>query len=113
MPESASDFVFAVIAEELGFIGVLAVITAIGCIVWKLWVYIQRTRDSFALVFLFGTLSYLVAQSFLVIGMNIGIMPITGLPLPLISAGGSSCIATLILLGICHKIGISASQNHT
>jgi rod shape determining protein RodA len=107
LPESASDFVFAVIAEELGFVGVLAVVGAIACIAWKLWTYIQRTRDPFAFIVLFGTMSYLLAQSFLVIGMNIGIMPITGLPLPLISAGGSSFMATMILLGICHRIGTS------
>jgi rod shape determining protein RodA len=105
LPEAASDFVFAVIAEELGFVGVLAIVIAIGFILWKLWRYIMATRDPFAFIFLFGTLSYLLMQSFLVMGMNIGIMPITGLPLPLISAGGSSFLATMILLGISHRIG--------
>ncbi len=105
LPEASSDFVFAVIAEELGFIGAVVVIVTLGVITWKLWKSIQLTRDPFAFVFLFGSLSYLVTQSFLVIGMNMGIMPITGLPLPLVSTGGSSCIATMILFGICHRIG--------
>lgn len=105
LPEVSSDFIFAVIAEELGFIGVLSVIIALGIIIFRLWLYMMETKDHFSFLFLIGVTSYLLVQSFMVIGMNIGILPVTGVPLPLVSAGGSSMLTTLCMLGIGHHIG--------
>lgn len=103
VPEIAADFIFAVVAEELGFIGALATITAFVIIFLRLCWYVQRVNDHFSLVICAGALIYLATQTILTIGMNIGLVPVTGLPLPLISAGGSSMISTLFLLGICHN----------
>lgn len=107
LPEATSDFIFAVVAEELGLFGVLILFSALGVIVWRLISFAQRAQDSYSFVMILGVLCYLVFQSTLVIGMNIGLLPITGVPLPLVSAGGSSMIATLIMLGLVHRIGMA------
>jgi rod shape determining protein RodA len=107
LPEATSDFIFAVIAEELGFFGVLILFSALAILVWRLIVYARRAQDSYSFVMVLGVLCYMVFQSTLVIGMNIGLLPITGVPLPLVSAGGSSMIATLLMLGLAHRIGMA------
>lgn len=104
LPEVSTDFIFAALAEEMGFIGAVAVIATYGIIFFRLWKYLQNNSDSFSFILLVNTLSYISIQTFLTIGMNVGILPITGLPLPLISAGGSSLFATLILLGLAHNV---------
>lgn len=106
LPEVASDFIFAAIAEELGFIGVVLLISAFAIIVWRLWIYARRAEDYYAFIFLIGVIIYITFQSVLVMGMNIGLMPVTGLPLPLVSRGGSSMVVTLLLLGIAHRMGM-------
>lgn len=107
LPEVGSDFIFAAIAEELGFIGSLAVCIAIGLILFRLYLYIRSTKDLFAFVLLLGFFIYYMTQSMFVIGMNMGLLPVTGVPLPLVSAGGSSLLATLIFFGVVHRIGMT------
>lgn len=107
LPEASSDFIFAVIAEDLGFVGVLLLFTSLGIILWRCIVYAQRSQDAYSFAMVLGVLFYFVFQSTLVIGMNIGLLPITGVPLPLVSAGGSSMIATMIMLGLAHRIGMA------
>lgn len=107
LPEATSDFVFAVIAEELGLFGVTLLLAALSVIVWRLVTYAKRAQDSYSFVMVVGVMCYMVFQSSLVIGMNIGLLPITGVPLPLVSAGGSSMIATLLMLGLVHRIGMA------
>lgn len=108
LPEATSDFIFAVVAEEFGFVGVVALLLAIGTILFRLWRAAYRSQDPFAFVFIIGVWVYLFIQSTLVIGMNIGVLPVTGVPLPLISAGGSSMLATLTMLGLAHRMSIEA-----
>ena len=110
LPEVSSDFIFAVVAEELGFIGVLATLAAFMIILFRLWRYLINAKDGFSFVFTLGSFVYLFVQSIMVIGMNIGLLPITGLPLPLVSAGGSSMLITLAILGINHNIGLSSEK---
>lgn len=107
LPEATSDFIFAVIAEELGFFGVLALLIALSVLLYRIWLGMVQARDQFAFVFIYGVFIYLLIQSIMVIGMNIGILPVTGVPLPLISAGGSSMLATLIMLGIVHNVRVN------
>lgn len=107
LPEASTDFVFAVIAEELGFVGVLVTLAAFGLVLLRLWSYMKRAKNFFSFLLVLGAGSYIAVQSLFLIGMNAGIFPVTGVPLPLVSAGGSSLLMTLWLLGIVHNIGIS------
>ena len=106
LPEVSSDFIFAALAEELGFFGVAAFCIALGLLLFRLWraLHTSRHRESFFIIA--GVFFYLFIQSSLVIGMNIGLIPVTGVPLPLVSAGGSSFIVTCLLLGIAHRLSI-------
>ncbi|MFH1426690.1 MAG: FtsW/RodA/SpoVE family cell cycle protein [Candidatus Kerfeldbacteria bacterium] len=106
LPEVTSDFIFAAIAEELGFISVLGILGSIGMILFRLWVYMSRTKDMYVFLFCFGVFVYFLSQSFLVLGMNMGLLPVTGVPLPLVSAGGTSMVITLLAFGIVHRMGL-------
>lgn len=107
LPEASSDFIFAVIAEEFGFIGVFVLFLGYAVIVWRLWRWMIQARNNYTFLILLGVCTYLVLQSTLVIGMNTGLLPVTGVPLPLLSAGGTSMLATLVMLGLAHAIGLA------
>ncbi|MBI2411087.1 MAG: rod shape-determining protein RodA [Candidatus Kerfeldbacteria bacterium] len=111
LPEVSSDFIFAVIAEEFGFIGVLLLFTAWFIIIFRLWRTLWYTKAPYTFLIILGTISYLAVQTVMVVGMNVGLLPVTGVPLPLVSAGGSSMIMTLILLGICHAISVHQTND--
>ena len=100
LPEFRTDFIFASISEELGFIGSsLIVILYFSSLSYILRIS-ERVSDKFGFLIIFGTISMFAFQVFVNIGMNIGLLPITGITLPLISYGGSSLIATLLSLGM-------------
>lgn len=100
LPERETDFIFAVIAEELGFIGAGVVVLLFAFIIWRLWRSSRWLTDDSARYLVAGYCALLFGQVLINIGMNIGIMPVTGIPLPFISAGGSSLLAMLLGLGI-------------
>lgn len=100
LPEKHTDFVFAAISEELGFIGGFTTIVGLFMVLWRLTVYINHAKSPEARMYLAGLFLTLTIQSLIHIGMNLGLLPITGVPLPLVSAGGSSFLATMIGLGI-------------
>lgn len=100
LPERQSDFIFASISEELGFVGAGLTIAALFLILWRLTVYMGMARSPEARMYLAGLFLTLTAQISVHIGMNLGLLPITGVPLPLISAGGSSLLGTMIGLAI-------------
>ena len=100
LPEKQTDFVFAAVGEELGFIGVILMLSAIFIIFWRLTFYMENAVSLAARAFVSGLFLTLLAQVFVHVGMNLGWLPITGLPFPLVSAGGSSFLATMIGLGI-------------
>lgn len=104
LPEPETDFIFAVLAEELGLIGVLVLFAGFFFILYRLIIISRKTMDNFAAFFCLGLASLFVLQSFINIGMNIGIAPVTGIPLPLMSVGGSSLLAFCIALGIASSI---------
>ena len=100
LPERHTDFIFASLAEELGIIGSLFVIFCLGGLLYRLLTLATHSPSSSSRLIYIGTFSYLFFQTFINIGMNIGIAPVTGVTLPLISYGGSSVLATAITLGI-------------
>jgi rod shape determining protein RodA len=100
LPEMHTDFIFASVAEELGFVGAITILIFSFFILWRLTVFMESSESPAARSYIMGVFLVLLVQMVINIGMNLGLLPITGLPLPLVSAGGSSFIATMISLGI-------------
>ncbi|MFZ2969989.1 MAG: rod shape-determining protein RodA [Minisyncoccia bacterium] len=104
LPEKHTDFIFAVIAEEMGFIGVLLVLGLFGIIFYRLLKIAEETQDNFGKFLVLGTSVLLFFHVIINIGMNMGIMPVTGIPLPFVSYGGSSMISLMIMAGIVQSV---------
>ncbi len=104
LPEASTDFIFAVIAEELGLIGVLVIIGCFGLIFYRLLTALPNVRNYFGSLCLVGGTGLIFIQMFINIGMNMGILPVVGIPLPFVSYGGSALIANLALAGIMQSI---------
>jgi rod shape determining protein RodA len=105
LPEQHTDFIFAVIGEEMGFIfGTLIVITAYGLILWRLIKLAERLPDPFAGIVVFGIFGAWFTHIIVNIGMTVGLMPITGIPLPFLSYGGSFLLATFLALGVAQRV---------
>lgn len=100
LPEKQTDFIFAATAEELGFLGAGLVLAASFLILFRLTHFMENSTSPGARAYLSGFFLIYLVQIFTHVGMNMGMLPITGLPFPLLSAGGSSLLATMIGLGI-------------
>jgi rod shape determining protein RodA len=100
LPERQTDFIFSVIGEELGFVGTLGVLTCYFLIIMRSVHIAQTARDKLGIYIAMGAVSIILFHIFVNIGMVVGIMPITGIPLPLLSYGGSSILSTFVLLGL-------------
>lgn len=104
LPEVQWDFIFSVIVEELGFIGAL-ILLAMYLYIWLRWLLISRySKDSFAQYAAFGITCWIVLQAFINIGVNLNIVPLTGITLPFISYGGSSLLSLCLGLGVLLSI---------
>ncbi|MBI4117799.1 MAG: rod shape-determining protein RodA [Parcubacteria group bacterium] len=104
LPESQTDFIFAVIAEELGFVGIVLFFALILLMFYRIFLTARQCRDDFSL-FLTISISLLFFYHFFVnISMNIGLLPVTGISLPFVSYGGSFLISCLLLIGILQSI---------
>ena len=108
LPESQNDFIFAVIGEELGLLGAGLVLFFFAVLFIRLIYRVRHTDNNFGLYILLGTVILLFVEVFINIGMNIGLLPVVGISLPFISYGGSSLIATLVLIGIVESVVIHA-----
>jgi rod shape determining protein RodA len=100
VPEQQTDFIFTAVGEELGFVGGATVLGLYGVLVWRIWRAAQLARDRLGTLLCVGVLSMLVFHIFENVGMAMGIMPVTGIPLPLLSYGGSSTLTTFIAIGL-------------
>ncbi|HVL02879.1 MAG TPA: rod shape-determining protein RodA, partial [Acidimicrobiales bacterium] len=100
VPEQQTDFIFTVVGEELGFAGSATLLVLYGVILWRVWRTAQLAKDLFGTLVCAGVFAMLLSQVFENMGMSMGIMPITGLPLPLLSYGGSSMLTTCAALGL-------------
>jgi rod shape determining protein RodA len=101
-----SDFVFAVLAQELGFVGALVVFLLFVALLWRVLVAAWRSRDSFGTLFGAGVASMVLFQVFVNVGMVVGITPVTGIPLPFISHGGASLVSLALGLGVLQSVNI-------
>jgi rod shape determining protein RodA len=104
LPEPQTDFIFSAMAEETGLIGISFLLFLFSILIWRIFKIAISSQSNFAYLFASGLSLLFIIQIFIHIGMNIGILPIIGIPLPLISYGGSSLVATLIGLGILQSI---------
>jgi rod shape determining protein RodA len=104
LPESHTDFIFATFSEQLGFLGGCLLILMYYLIIRQGFMIAQRTQDSFGRLLAYGISLLLSFQVFINLAMNMGLAPVVGLPLPLMSYGGSSVLVTFIALGILVNI---------
>jgi rod shape determining protein RodA len=104
VPEQETDFIFTAVAEQLGFLGAIVVILGFAVIVWRLLVIAANARDRYGALVATGMAAMIVFHVFVNIGMTMGIMPVTGLPLPFLSAGGSFYLAMTMGLGIANSV---------
>jgi rod shape determining protein RodA len=110
LPVQESDFVAAIYFEELGFIGALVLLILFAALLWRLLVSGWRSKDPFGTMFATGLASMILFQLIVNIGMVVGIMPITGIPLPFVSHGGASLISLAVGLGIVQSINIRQNR---
>jgi len=104
VPEQHTDFIFTAVGEQLGFLGGATLLLLLAVIVWRVWRAAQLARDAFGTLLCAGIMALFVFQIFENAGMTMGIMPITGIPLPFMSYGGSSTITLLAAVGIVLSI---------
>jgi cell division protein FtsW len=100
LPEAHSDFIYAVVGEEAGFLGAVLVLLLFALLAWRGYSLALRGKDSFTRYLAFGITSTITLQALLNIAVAIGLVPATGIPLPLFSSGGSSMLMTLIMGGL-------------
>jgi rod shape determining protein RodA len=106
LPVQESDMVFAVLAQELGFVGSIVVFLLFIALLWRVLVSAWRSRDPFGMLYGAGVASMLLFQVLVNVGMVLGILPVTGIPLPFISHGGASLVSIALGLGVIQSINI-------
>lgn len=104
LPEADSDYIFAIIGEELGLIGALLVIALFVTLAVVLVRIMRRTKDDFSRIVTGGVLAWVIGQAFVNIAVVLGLLPVLGVPLPLISSGGSALLAVLLAIGVVLSI---------
>jgi rod shape determining protein RodA len=104
LPEHATDFVFASLAEERGFVGASILLALYLLVVWRGIRIVAVARDAFSAIVAGGIVFALMFEIFVNVGMTMGIAPITGIPLPFVSVGGSAMIANLAAMGVLLSI---------
>lgn len=104
LPEASTDFVFAAIAEEFGFLGIMLFFAAIFMILYRMYAAAKSSRDDFGYLVISGFFTLIACETIINSAMNVGLFPIMGIPLPLVSYGGSSLLSTFIGLGIVQSI---------
>jgi rod shape determining protein RodA len=104
LPEHHTDFIFAVVGERWGFVGGALVLSLYALLIWRGLRILTMAKNLFGALIAGGIVAMLLFQVFVNVGMNVGIMPITGIPLPLMSYGGSSVVSTLIAVGLLQSI---------
>lgn len=110
LPDASTDFVFSVIAEEFGLLGVFLLIGLYLALFYRLIKILKYSYDDFSAFLAAGIVILLFSQIFINIGMNIGLVPVAGIPLPLISYGGSFLVMTLAAMGIVQSVAIHGAE---
>jgi rod shape determining protein RodA len=106
VPEQSSDFIFTALGEQLGFIGSAFVLVLFGVIIWRILMAAVNARDRFGQLVAIGVAAVISFHVFVNVGMTVRLMPVTGLPLPFMSAGGTVFVAMSVALGLVHSVWI-------
>ena len=104
VPEQHTDFIYTAVGEELGFVGAASLLALFAVVMWRTWRTARLARDYYGTLVCSAVFAMFAFQIFENVGMTMGIMPVTGIPLPLMSYGGSSLIATLACLGLVSNV---------
>ena len=110
LPEHHTDFIFSVVGEEFGFVGAALVLSLFALLIWRALRILTMSKNFYGALVAGGITAMLMFQVFVNVGMTIGIMPITGIPLPLMSYGGSSVLTTLMAIGLLQSIHAQARE---
>jgi rod shape determining protein RodA len=113
LPANDTDFVFAAVGEIYGFVGAAVVLSLYALLIWRGLRILTMAKNLYGTLIAGGILAMLMFQVFVNVGMTIGIMPITGVPLPLLSYGGSSVLVTFIAIGLLQSIYVQARMTAT
>jgi rod shape determining protein RodA len=108
LPENQTDFIFSVVGETYGFAGAALVLSLYALLIWRALRILTMSKNLYGTLIVGGILAMIMFQVFVNVGMTIGIMPITGVPLPLMSYGGSSVLVTFISIGLLQSIHVQA-----
>jgi rod shape determining protein RodA len=111
LPANDTDFIFAAIGETYGFVGAALVLSLYALLIWRSLRILTMSKNMYGTLIAGGILAMLMFQIFVNVGMTLGIMPVTGVPLPLVSYGGSSVIVTFIAIGLLQSIHIQARMS--
>jgi rod shape determining protein RodA len=110
LPVQSTDFIFTVVAEELGFVGSVVLLAIFALLIWRVLAIGWGSRDALGMMVATGLASMLLFQIMVNVGMVIGIMPVTGIPLPFVTYGGSSMISLLFGMGILQSVRMHARK---
>ena len=110
IPEQQTDFIFTVAGEELGLLGASLLLALLGTVLWRGLRIATRSPDPFGRLVAAGVVCWFAFQSFVNVGMTLGIMPVTGLPLPFVSYGGSAMFANLVAVGLLQNVHLSSRE---
>jgi len=111
LPERHTDFIFAVIGERFGFMGAAFVLSLYALLVWRALRLLTLSKNLYGTLIAGGIAAMLMFQVLVNVGMNMGVMPVTGIPLPLMSYGGSSVLVTFMAIGLLQSIHVQAQLN--
>jgi rod shape determining protein RodA len=110
VPAQTTDFIFTALAEQLGFVGGAIVLGLYGILIWRLLAIAATARDRFGQLLAAGVAAMLGFHVFVNVGMTVGLLPVTGLPLPFMSFGGSFYVSMAISVGIAHAVWIRRTK---
>lgn len=106
LPANHTDFIFSVVAEEFGFVGAVVVICIFAVIIWRGLRIARLAKDRYGMLLAVGCVSFFFCHLVINVGMTLGIMPITGIPLPFLTYGGSSLLTSILVIGILLNVGL-------
>ena len=110
LPETRTDFIFAVVAERWGLMGAAIVLSLYALLIWRALRILTISKNLYGSLIAAGVVSMLMFQVFVNVGMTLGLMPITGLTLPLMSFGGSSVLSTFLAVGLLQSVFVQAQR---
>jgi rod shape determining protein RodA len=110
LPEDHTDFIFSALAERVGFVGGILLIGLFFVLVWRILHVATISRDRFGVLIAVGIATIFLFHAFVNVGMTMGLMPVTGIPLPFISYGRSSLVVSVISLGLLQSIVMRAKS---